>query len=677
MGIHRLRHRVRLACLLVLVVGVVVPIVAGADEELEFGLERREIERIEFEGNAAWSDEELAELISLEGSPWYAPWRPDRYRLDHLEQGIQAIRRRYRSQGYREAEVRLLDPVEVGRNRDEIRIVIHEGPRTLVDRVEFNGVEPLTEEDLRPLLRYGEGGAAPYRSSALGGDLYRVTEAYLSRGHLTAIVRHELTETDSTVVIRYDIQAGPVFTIRDVTVHGADRVRMEFIERELVVEPGKPFISADQNKSEAQLLQTGWFRDVTFEATDLDMETGEASMAVHVLERPTGFWELGLGTGTRDRVRVVGAWGDNNFLGTGKGLTFRARLFGIYDVDVDDSDRNRLYWDHEEQLIYRHPHLFGTRRTITSRLFNQIESRPSSALQLLQLGLSFRTAVVNRGPTFLDSEYSVTRTNKNSLSDFIDFDNSRGITSAISLVYRLDQRDDLFNPTRGRLFEVFAQTAGGPVLLGDNSFNKLLGRAVKILPLGDATVAMRLEAGWARAYSTSADISGPDAGVPIEERYFAGGSNTVRGYREASLGPRLSEDDAILVQDPQFLTDRLSGGGNALLLANIELRFPIIPEWNIGGEVFFDTGNVWANWGRINRDSFKLTGSVEDEEATNAYRTSFGVGLTYRTVVGPLRLDYGIPLRRATFNSRDELGNITGSETDPGSVWHFSLGQSF
>jgi outer membrane protein assembly factor BamA len=113
------------------------------------------------------------------------------------------------------------------------------------------------------------------------------------------------------------------------------------------------------------------------------------------------------------------------------------------------------------------------------------------------------------------------------------------------------------------------------------------------------------------------------------------------------------------------------------MVANVELRFPIIPEWNIGGEFFFDTGNVWANWDRVTADSFRLTGSVVDEEATNAYRTSFGMGLTYRTVVGPLRLDYGIPLRRATFNSRDEMGNITGSESDPPNVWHFSLGHAF
>jgi outer membrane protein insertion porin family len=677
MGIICLRECAARTCLVLLIGLFVVPGSGVADEELDFGLELREIERLTFEGNTAWSDTDLESLLSIRDSPWYSPWRPDRYRLDGLEQGIQAIRRLYRTNGYREVVVQLLDPVDLGNGRDELRILIREGTRTIVERVNFNGVEPLSEDDLRPLLRYSAGGAAPYRSSALGGDLFRVTKAYLSRGHLNAVVKNQVEEADSTVVISYDIQAGPVFTIREVNVVGAEKVKMHFIERELAVEPGQPFLASNQNESEARLLQTGWFRDVSFEATNIDSDAAEADLVVHVLERPTGFWELGLGTGSRDRVRVVGAWGNTNFLRTGKGLILRGRIFGIFDVQVDNPDRNQMYWDHEEELIYRHPHIFGTRRAVTARLFNEVESRPSSALVLNQFGFGLRLALINRGADFLDSQYLVTRTRKNSLSEGLTFDNSRAITSSLSLVYRHDKRDDLFNPRRGYLSELVGQTAGGPVLLGDNSFNKMLGRVVRIVPIGDVTLAMRLEAGWGRAYSTSAEISGPDAGVPIEERYFAGGSNTVRGYREASLGPRLSEDDATLVQDPNFLTGRLSGGGNALLLGNIELRFPIIPEWNIGGELFFDTGNVWANWSRVTASSFALTGAVEDQEAANAYRTSFGFGVTYRTVVGPLRLDYGIPLRRATFNTRDDMGNIVDTETDPPSVWHFSLGYAF
>jgi outer membrane protein insertion porin family len=679
MGIFRIRLCAGLVFLLLGAGVVCIPNSRAADEELDFGLEIRVLHGFEFVGNEAWTDEELLEVIALQNAPWYAPWRPDRYRLDWLEQGLDAIRRRYRANGYRQVSVELTDPVqhEHEAGTDDLRVLIIEGPRTVVGRVEFVGEEPLDKEDLQALLRYREGGAAPFSEAALGGDLYRVADAYFSRGHLTAIVRNSLEESDSTVVIRYEIEAGPVYTIRNLTVEGGDRVKEEFIWRELVLEPGQSFLARNQAESEARLLKTGWFRDVSFKAVNLDAEKAEADLVVSVLERPSGFWELGLGMGSKDRVRFVGAWGNRNVFNTGKGLTLRAKIFGIYDVKVDDPSKNELYWNHEEELIYRHPHFAGTRKTITARLFTDIESRPSSGVRIDEAGLSLGTSIFSGRSSFLDTEGAVTRTHKESLSDALVFDNSRAMTTSVALIYRRDFRNDIFNPESGHYIEVFGQTAGGPILRGDNAFNKLLGQGVKFFGFGDAVFAMRFQAGWIRAYYTSAEISGPDFGVPIEKRYFAGGNNTVRGYRESSLGPRLTEEDATLVQDPQFLTERLSGGGSALLLANIEMRFPIIPEWNIGGEFFLDSGNVWTNWNQVSADDFRLTGDVVDEGAEQAYRTSVGVGVTYRTVVGPLRLDYGFPLRRATFNSRDDTGVITGSERDPDHVWHFSLGHAF
>lgn len=652
-------------------------LVRAADEELDFGLEARPIDRVQFEGNVARTDVELMQLLALSGAPWYAPWRPDHYRLDGLEQGIDAIRRSYRADGYRDVSVQLIDPEEQENGRDALRIVISEGVRTVVDQVEFSGPEPLDRDTLLALLRYRPGAAAPFREGNLGGDLYRVTEAYVSRGHLGVVVRNHLEESGNRVIIRYEIKAGPVYRIGKVTVDGAQRVREEFIRRELVVADGRPFLATDQQESEARLLKTGWFRDVSFVVVNLDEEAATADLVVQVLERPTAFWELGLGTGSKDRVRFVGAWGESNLLGTGKSLTLRARIFGVYDVQVDDPDKNQLYWDHEEELIYRHPHFFGTRKTITSRLFSEVESRPSSGLQIKQIGLSGGTSIYSRQSSYMDSELEVTRTRKEPLSEALKVDNSRAITSSLSLVYRRDFRDDTFNPTQGHYTELLAQTAGGPLLLGDNSFNKLLSSGVKIASFGGVTFACRIEAGWMSAYSDSKDLWGAAAGVPIEERFFAGGNNTVRGYRESSLGPRLSADDATLVQDPQFLTDRLSSGGTALLLASAEIRFPIVSRWNFGGELFFDSGNVWTRWSEVSSGDFAWTGSVVDDEAAQAYRTSYGIGLTYRTVVGPLRLDYGIPLRRATFNSRNDLGEIIDSEQDPASVWHFSLGYAF
>ena len=120
MGTICLRECAARTCLLFLIGLFVVPGSGVADEELDFGLEKREIERLTFEGNTAWSDDDLKSLLSIEGSPWYFPWRPDRYRLDGLEQGIQALRQRAQLARVVELQALLtagLDRLDLGRDR--------------------------------------------------------------------------------------------------------------------------------------------------------------------------------------------------------------------------------------------------------------------------------------------------------------------------------------------------------------------------------------------------------------------------------------------------------------------------------------------------------------------------------------------------------------------------------
>jgi len=165
--------------------------------------------------------------------------------------------------------------------------------------------------------------------------------------------------------------------------------------------------------------------------------------------------------------------------------------------------------------------------------------------------------------------------------------------------------------------------------------------------------------------------------VPLEARYFAGGSNSVRGYRENSLGPRLTEEDAQNVVDDRFLANRPTSGGNALMELNGEFRFPLpyISRWKFFGAVFADGGNVWENWARVSLDRMRLTSDPEGDDPTTIldFRTSVGFSIHYRTIVGPLRLDYGLPLKRVRLVDPD-TGEV---EEDPHHIWHFSLGHAF
>lgn len=645
---------------------------APADDELEYGLAERRLRRLEFVGVEFFDEERLRGLLGLRGAPWYRPFGDPTYRIDRVEQGVEQIRALYRREGFHGVRIAREWVDQNDLEGDVLRIEVDEGRRTLIDSLELSDPAPLTEDEVRALLRYREGGPAPAQTSDLGNDIYRILDSYLARGHLGATVREDVARGDSTVTLKYTIRPGPAYHVRDIHIEGNDRVDTGFIERELRLRPGQAFDASRVARTEAKLLDTGWFRDISFEPVDLDTTTAQATLRLRVVERPTGFWELGVGTGTEDRVRLSAGWGDRNVWRSGKSLTLRARVLGSIENAVDDADENDIFVDHEEELLYRHPHFLGTRFTGNANLFYRVESRPSTALELRQFGLLLNTALIERGPTSLEVELGLTRTRKEALSDSLEFDNSRAQTRSVTLVATNDTRNDVFSPSQGQIRQLLLQLAGGPLLSGDNDFHKMLASQVVLVPAwGRSVLALRAQAGWVQAWSTSERESGLRGGVPIEDRFFAGGSSSVRGYRENSLGPRLAAGDAAIVLDPRFLGDRLSGGGNALLLLNAEVRFglPFFSRFGFDGVAFFDSGNVWGNWDSVRIEEFALTGDVEGGAAERAYRTSFGFGVHYRTVVGPLRLEYGKPLRRARYGENEK--------PDPIEVWHFSLGHAF
>lgn len=659
--------------------GLLSSVLAGpavADDELDYGLERRDLAEVEIEGNQSFPDSRLRELLVVESAPWYDLFGTDRYRPDQLRQGVDAIRGFYRSRGYHQATVEVERIEERDLRGDIIHLRVEEGPQVLVESVTFGHPAPLTAGELRERLRYRAGGPAPPSRGELGGDLYRILDAYLVRGHLGARVRDQFSLGDSTATIHYEIDAGPIYTVRDVAFTGRQKTRLEHVERELRIHPGDPFDAKKIGQTEVELLDTGWFRDVSFEPVALDSTAAEADLRVRLIERETGFYELGIGTGDEERVRLSAAWGNRNVRGSGRSLTLRARLALVSEDRFDDLGDQQFNLDHREELLYRHPRLLGSRFDLNLNTSFRTESRPRSGVELERWGVVANTELYKGRWTSLALEAGVENVLRLPLDDSVDagsfFPNRRAQTRFVTLVWERDTRDDIFQPHRGQERQLLFQAAGGPWLGGDNTFNKVLSSWVRFVPLSESvTLGLRAQLGWAEAWWKS-----DEDGVPFEDRFFAGGNRTVRGYRENSLGPRATAEDIEDVADQAFLANRPTAGGSALMLTNAELRFPLplLGRWGFGGAVFLDGGNVWESWSEVALDQFTLEGNLEGDDLTSVrdYRLSWGVGLHYNTIVGPLRLDYGIPLHRAAFV--DEEGN---REVDPEHVWHFSLGHAF
>jgi outer membrane protein insertion porin family len=217
---------------------------------------------------------------------------------------------------------------------------------------------------------------------------------------------------------------------------------------------------------------------------------------------------------------------------------------------------------------------------------------------------------------------------------------------SLDLAYTRDTRDFYFNPRRGMYINAKSGFSGG-FLGGEDHFYSFVASYQAYRSLGGGAVfAYRVRGGYAEAFGDS-----KDRGVPFENRFFSGGGNSVRGYKENSLGPQGEEGDPL--------------GGRVVLLTNVELRFPIpyLARYNFGGALFFDGGNVWSSFGEIEPGQFALY-SDREETTFRDYRYSTGVGVRYNTPIGPIRLDVGFPLKKTEDIDRDYL-------------FHISLGQIF
>jgi len=188
-----------------------------------------------------------------------------------------------------------------------------------------------------------------------------------------------------------------------------------------------------------------------------------------------------------------------------------------------------------------------------------------------------------------------------------------------------DTRDNPFDPKKGILSGISVKFTS-PAFLSETDFVKLIFHGSTYHQLNKRFVlALSLRGGIAEGYRETREL-------PIVERFFLGGRTTVRGYEQDTLGPKGEDGNPT--------------GGNAFLLANLELRTSL--GKGIGFVTFLDGGNVWLK--------------AKDIEPGNLKYTA-GVGLRYNTPVGPIRIDYGHKLEREPGESRGEI--------------HFSIGHAF
>lgn len=519
-----------------------------------------------------------------------------------LERDIRTLAAFLRARGYPQAQV---GPAEVtfGEDNTRARVVvpIREGPLATVGNVAVQGHTVFTEREL--LDAVGLRPAAPWSEAAVLEGQRVIERRYARRGHHGVVVEPRSVPRDGVVDVEYRIVEGSPTRIGRIVVRGLTRTREHVVRRELPFQPGDPLDPEALVDAQRRLALLGFFERVEIEPLR-PPTTPFADVIVTLREGKPWYVAVGAGYSTFEGVRGFLEAGDENILGTGRSLGARLRL----------SERNR-----RGELLYRQPWLFGTRWAGDASLFHEFREelgydlersgvatgieRPllEDRIRGLRTGIRYTLSLVNRfdvDPSLV-AEGEVTE--------------GREIVASITPEVRLDRRDRPFDPSRGSVHSA-ALELGGVFVGGEADFLKWRLESAWFFDwLAPTVLAVGGRLGLATALLDSETL-------PIEERFFAGGATTVRGYRERRLGPLDARGNPI--------------GGNALVVLNLEWRFPIW-RW-LGGAIFFDAGAVTPEVGDLALDELKA---------------GFGAGIRVSTPVGPLRLDAGVPLSRT---ERDE-----------------------
>jgi outer membrane protein insertion porin family len=608
--------------------------------------------------------------------------------------GVSALRNAYLARGFALVTVdpseAVVSPDTPGGDNGRVNIAIRviEGPRTTVRTVAIQGAGAVTEGALRGIVQLAPG--RPFSERELAADRDRIDLEYRNRGFSQVAVRSEVTrvENDAQADVRYLIDEGPQVLVDRVVIVGNTRTKAETIERELLLKPGQPLGYSDLLESRSRLVALGLFRRVTLDELP---HAGEPRHDVFVRVEEAPATVLGGGGGVEGAFRVrrgddgqaverfelaprgffqIGRrnlWGKNRSVDLFTRVSLRSRDIpeaadGTGAIDLSNQGG---YGFNEYRVVgtFKEPRAFGTRSDV---LFTGIlEQAVRSSFNFLR-----REARIESGMR-VSRFYSVT--GRYSLQRTELFDEQITDPEQQPLIDRLfpqvrlsmfsgslirDTRDDPLDTAKGTLVVVESDLAARAVG-SEVGFVKtyLQGRAFYQLPTARRTVvAMAARLGGAHGFpravtrenANGTPVVGDDGqpivdivqDLPASERFFAGGDTTVRGFALDRLG------DESTISDTGFPT-----GGNGVIVLNGELRVAVTGRLQAVG--FMDAGNVVAR--------------ARDLDILDL-RSAAGVGIRFRSPVGPIRVDWGFKLDRRELSP----GNF-----ERRSVWHISLGQAF
>lgn len=574
---------------------------------------RIKVSKITITGNKAVKTGRIVKLLGTKPA-WL--FNAGAFQEETFAEDLEKIRAVYTDEGYLDVDVKpLIDYSEDGTSMF-ITLEITEGKKYLVGTVALRGTLVFPEKEIMKKVKLRSGKTFSLR--ALREDILALREFYQHHGYMNVQIeaQRNLSPETGNIDVVFVIDPKEIVYVGKIEIKGNMKTKDIVIRRELRIYPGEKFDGDKIRRSKERLYNLGFFEDLYFD-TEPTAKENVQDLSVTVKESKTGEFAFGGGYSTIDEfVGFVSVTQKNfdilnfpSFMGAGQNLTVKAEVGTV---------RQNYLLSWTDPWILGYPYLFGfdIYRTSHSRQeklgYGYDEIRTGSDLRL---GKEF-TEEIRGDAMYKLEEVKITNMDPDASAD-LSREQGSNLISSVSLGLGYDTRDNIYIPTHGTFVSGGIEYAGG-FIGGDKNYVKASG-SVSFYKSFFERIVLELKGRTGVVFP----FGGSDE-VPIYERWFSGGADTIRGYAERKVGPR----------DPGS-NDPI--GGEATTVGNAEVTFPLY-EKIIKGAVFYDVGNTWRRTTQYFDGNFK---------------SGVGVGVRVKTPLGPFKLDYGYPLI-SNYNDKKE-----------------------
>lgn len=516
-----------------------------------------------------------------------------------LEGDITAIKSLYSYNGFLEVIVNYDLSLDSTKKSTVIRIDIEEGKQTFVSSISFRGNTVFATDTLIPIITQKVG--YPLNKRAIEFDNYVLTSLYDDRGFANTKVTSDYIIQDEKAHVIHRITEHEKQFVDSIELYGLEITNKAMLNRHIILKPGDVFRYATILKSQRNLYNLGIFKSIR-------IHTKNASQANHkivqftFIEKEPITVNLRLGYGTQDRIRFGIGITHNNISGRAWRGKLEAKIsFTEHRINTRITFPNLFFLPFQYSIggffQYKEQVSFTTR---SFGVYNEIHYPFLGGLLSMRHELEHvRTYVVE--------------------VDTIPDDLLHGITFG----WTHDGRNDPLTPDQGQYVRLVLETSG-IILPAYADYLRPTAEFRTFKLFNPIVVCGAIKTGYVQKFA-------PSTAVPVQKRFYSGGSTSIRGFSESSIGPQDSTG--------------LPLGGIILCETSCECRVPIYKFF--GGVVFMDAGTVWTDF----------------TDVPTGFRYSAGIGLRIKTPLGSIRLDYGIKLNRYADES---IG-----------VLHFAIGEAF